>query len=127
MAAESIQGNRGEGTVKSVEMESASCPGFVRYVSEDGRFCSCEAATFGAPDCSHRRKRRKQIRKAHRRCAGCGATSHEKALIKPKRLRYQEAKVYAGPMHCLSCSPRFDGGELDFVGRLTSDRFGGAA
>jgi len=41
-------------------------------------------------------------------CAGCGSTT--KALIAPRR---GVGHGYTGPMHCLSCSPRFSGGGVD--------------
>jgi len=40
-------------------------------------------------------------------CAGCGSTT--KALIAPRK----NLRSYTGPMHCLSCSPRFSGGGID--------------
>ena len=46
-------------------------------------------------------------------CAGCGSTT--KALIAPRR---RVGHGYTGPMHCLSCCPRFSGGGLAMIERM---------
>lgn len=53
-----------------------------------------------------------------RKCPECGTTSEEKVLVMPRRLPYEEAKAYRGEMYCLTHAPRFDGSDLDLVGRL---------
>lgn len=50
--------------MRTIRKESASRPGYWHLVSVDGRFCSCEAASFGSADCSHRRERRAEIEQA---------------------------------------------------------------
>ncbi len=46
-------------------------------------------------------------------CAGCGTTA--RTLIAPRK----NLRSYTGPMHCLSCSPRFGGdGLASLVERL---------
>lgn len=42
-----------------------------------------------------------------RTCAGCGVPSTEKPLMAP----HKNARGYTGPMYCLSCNPRFVGGD----------------
>lgn len=54
MDAQSIP-NKEDHRGGSIRIESASRPGLHHYVSEDFRFCSCEAGTYGAETCSHRR------------------------------------------------------------------------
>lgn len=54
-----------------------------------------------------------------KRCPKCNRSSSEVTLVAPRKLPYEEAKRYSGPMFCLEHAPRFnDGAELDLVGKL---------
>ncbi len=56
-----------------VKVESLSRPGLFHSVSQDFRFCSCEAGSYGAENCSHRRIARIRAAKALtvHECSAC--------------------------------------------------------
>lgn len=54
-----------------------------------------------------------------KQCPACGRSSSEIPLVAPRKLPYEAAKLYSGPMFCNSHAPRFnDGAELDLVKKL---------